>query len=281
VGKWRYKNPKPRPSSRPASCTPRKAGAALCGVLRPNGVLHLQITTTQNSNMRTTSKFTLKSLILAASLAAASAAHAVPVVALTGSTTFAIPLSNLFNNGPETIAPGITWTSDGTPRPGVFGYNGGYGFITNGTWDSGLPMIGSDGATSGMRIDFAAPVAGVGAYMNYAPGQGNPAVISIFDSANTLLESYTLSFLVDTSQVGLNTTRAGNNLGEFHGFLQSASNISYMTFSGSYIGAANLETVAVGAVPEPETYALMMAGLGVMAFVARKRKHAPKRAERV
>ena len=60
--------------------------------------------------------------------------------------------------------------------------------------------------------------------------------------------------------------------GEFHGFLQSTNNISYMTLSGSYIGAANLETVSVGAIPEPETYALMMAGLGVMAFVARRRK---------
>ncbi len=223
--------------------------------------------------MSTHSSFIRKSLALAAALVAASAAHAVPVVALAGSTTYAIPEVNLFTNGPETIAPGITWTANGgATHASVFGYSGGYGFAVNGTWGAGLPMIGSDSETAGMRIDFAAPVAGVGAYMNYAPDQGDPAVISIFDSADTLLESYTLSFIVDTSLVGLNTTQVGYNLGEFHGFLQSTNNISYMTLSGSYIGAANLETVSVGAIPEPETYALMMAGLGVMAFVARRRK---------
>jgi hypothetical protein len=223
-----------------------------------------QFNFTENSNMSIHSSFTRKSLALAAALVAASAAHAVPVVALAGSTTYAIPAVNFFSNGPFDIAPGITWSANGVARPAVFGYTGGYGFAANGEWD-GLSMIGTDGETAGMRIDFAAPVAGVGAYMNYAPQQGDPAVISIFDSTDTLLESYTLSFLVDTSQAGI-------NLGEFHGFLQSTNNISYMTLSGSYLGAANLETVSVGAIPEPETYALMMAGLGLLTFVARKRK---------
>ena len=224
--------------------------------------------------MHTPSTLALKSLALTAMMTAASAAHAIPVVSLAGSTTYAIAAANLFTNGPETIAPGITWTANGSTSVAVFGYDQGYGFGVNGTWAAGLPMIGTDDETTGMRIDFAAPVAGVGAYMNYSPQSGDPAVISIFDSTDTLLESYTLSFILDTSQVGLNTTQAGYNLGEFHGFLQSTNNISYMTLSGSYIGAANLETVSVGAIPEPETYALMMAGLGVMAFVARRRKQA-------
>jgi hypothetical protein len=235
---------------------------------------HLHLTFTENFNMSSRSAFTLKSLALAAALVAVSAAHAVPVVALAGSTTYAIPLLNLFTNGPVDIAPGITWTADGVSRPGVFGYDRGYGFSSNGSWGSGLSMIGTDGSRAGMRIDFSAPVAGVGAYMNYSPNQGDPAVISIFDSTDALLESYTLNFALDTSQVGVNTTRAGYNLGEFHGFLQSTNNISYMTLSGSYIGAANLETVSVAAIPEPETYALMAAGLGALAFVARRRKQA-------
>lgn len=137
-------------------------------------------------------------------------------------------------------------------------------------------MIGTNSPTAGMRIDFAAPVAGVGACLNYSPRQGDRAVISIFDSADALLESYTLSVLVNTSQVGLDTSQVGNKLGEFHGFLQSTNNVSYMTLSGSYIGAANPETLSVAAVPEPETHALMAAGLGVMAFVSRRRKAAAR-----
>jgi hypothetical protein len=272
-------NPTSATQFTPQATNPREAGAVVLGRAWPNRVLLLHFTLTapftENSNMSTHSSFIRKSLAFAAALVAASAAHAVPVVALAGSTTYGVPEVNLFTTGPETMAPGITWTANGgAAHAAVFGYTGGYGFAVNGTWAAGLPMIGSDSPTFGMRIDFAAPVAGVGAYLNYAPKEGDPAVISIFDSTNALLESYTLSFLVDTSQVGLNTTKAGYNLGEFHGFLQSTNNISYMTLSGSYIGAANLETVSVAAVPEPETYALMMAGLGVMAWVARRRKAA-------
>ena len=44
-----------------------------------------------------------------------------------------------------------------------------------------------------------------------------------------------------------------------------------MTLSGSWIGAANLQ---VAAVPEPETYAMMIAGLGLMGFMVRRKKAA-------
>jgi hypothetical protein len=40
---------------------------------------------------------------------------------------------------------------------------------------------------------------------------------------------------------------------------------------GNNIGAL-LDNVAVTSVPEPESYAMFMAGLGVMGFIARRRK---------
>ncbi|MBI5789952.1 MAG: PEP-CTERM sorting domain-containing protein [Rhodocyclales bacterium] len=43
--------------------------------------------------------------------------------------------------------------------------------------------------------------------------------------------------------------------------------------SRDYVGLDNVSVQAVAApVPEPETYALMLAGLGLMGFVARRRK---------
>ena len=41
---------------------------------------------------------------------------------------------------------------------------------------------------------------------------------------------------------------------------------------GNFIGAL-LDNVAVTSVPEPESYAMFMAGLGVMGFIARRRKN--------
>lgn len=203
----------------------------------------------------------LRLTAVAVVLAASFSAHAVPVTALPGSTTYAFPASNIFGAGPQTVAPGITWSS--ASGSSVYGYTGSYGFAGNGSWNN-LPMIGTNSASATMRIDFASAVSGVGAFMNYAPGQGNPAVIAVYGAGNALLESYSLNF----------STGGGNNAGEFHGFLEGSSNIAYMTLTGSYIGAANLQVVQAAPVPEPETYALMLGGLGALGFVARRRKAA-------
>jgi FtsH-binding integral membrane protein len=67
------------------------------------------------------------------------------------------------------------------------------------------------------------------------------------------------------------STSGQQNSGEVHGFLENTADISSMTLTGSYIGAAALQVVAV---PEPETYAMMIAGLGLMGFMVRRKKTA-------
>ncbi len=59
-------------------------------------------------------------------------------------------------------------------------------------------------------------------------------------------------------------------------FANSINDISFKTIGSAsseqfYIGAA---TATVSAVPEPSTYALMLAGLGLVGFMARRRKQA-------
>ncbi len=50
--------------------------------------------------------------------------------------------------------------------------------------------------------------------------------------------------------------------------------VGLSTAGGSYIGLDNVdvELTAVGAIPEPETYAMLLAGLGLLGFVRRRRK---------
>lgn len=43
-------------------------------------------------------------------------------------------------------------------------------------------------------------------------------------------------------------------------------------FSADLLNVANGATGAVAAIPEPETYLLMLAGLGVLGFAARRRR---------
>jgi hypothetical protein len=67
---------------------------------------------------------------------------------------------------------------------------------------------------------------------------------------------------------------SGNNWMHYTG-LVNLSGATTLTFSA--VGASNsyggsLDNVSVTAVPEPETYALMLAGLGFVGFVARRRK---------
>lgn len=199
----------------------------------------------------------IKTLALCAALAAtATTAQAAHVTSLAGGSVYTLPAVNLFTTGPQTITPGITWTSQSSNS--VFGWTNGYGFAGNGYWD--ISMIGSNDGTSTMTISFDAPVSGVLAFVNYAPGYGTP-VISAYDSSNNLLDSYTLNFSV-----------SGNNAGEFHGFQTGVANIASLTLSGAYIGASSVQVTT--AVPEAGSIAMVVAGLGVVAAIGRRRKTA-------
>ena len=117
----------------------------------------------------------------------AGTAHAVLVTSLPTGTVIPMPAVELFTAGPQTMAPGIVWSSTNATNQGgsVFGWTGGYGFAGNGSWSGNPPMAGlndaSDiyGVVDTMTFAFSTPVSGVGGHLNWTNFE-NPATIAVY-----------------------------------------------------------------------------------------------------
>jgi hypothetical protein len=182
------------------------------------------------------------------------------VTSLPGGTVVPMPPVNLFGSGPVTFGPGITWSS--AYSFAVFGYTAGYGFAGNGEWDGTLgPMAGTNNAVLPMTFTLSTPVAGIGGFINYAPGFGTP-LISVYDTSGNLIESYTPTF----------ATGGGLNTGMFLGFLETTPEIGSFTLSGAYIGLTGLtiQPSAIAATPAPTSITLLGCG-GVCLLLFRLR----------
>lgn len=197
-----------------------------------------------------------------------------PVTSIPGGSVITMPVLDYFGPGPQAFGPGITWSSTNAIQQSgsVFGYIGGYGFLDNGYWDANAgPMAGLNdayyayGVTDTMTFAFSTPVAGVGGFLNYVPGQNAPTTIAVYDSGMNLLESYSLTFV----------TGGGANTGEFHGFLRTSPDITYFTLTDNYIGITDLTITGsyTPVIPEPGTILLLGTGLAAIGLAAwRKRK---------
>lgn len=131
---------------------------------------------------------------------------------------------------------------------------------------------GAYGAISGNSIDML----------------GTPGPGSLSQSLNTVAnQTYQLSF--DLSYNGgaykdiffafggdTGTATATSNTGPFYHYVgnytadATSTLLSFYSFSANYSGVV-LDNVSVTAVPEPQTYAMLLAGLGLMGAIARRR----------
>jgi len=169
--------------------------------------------------------------------------------------------------GPLDLGNGITLTS--TPVVEVGAYERALG--TNGTWTTigdGVNRGGNFVATEFVAgrgefgFTFANPVQSVGAFVNQFQNAGvnNSLLVIAYDQYNNVLESVNVS--IDTDEFGYDE-------GKFVGFTRASADIYGF---GIADGTVVLDNLTVSAVPEPQSTALMLAGLCVAASVARRRR---------
>jgi len=160
------------------------------------------------------------------------------------------------------------------------GYNNGDYYYNN----SSTGFTAASGTYGGLKPSDMIQVNGASQFnLTFSSAIVDPyiALVSVGQGGLPVTYSFTAPFTVLSS--GSNYwgytgyTVSGNNFTgrEYNGVLQlhgTFSSLSFSTAPGEFWHGFNIGTGSINAVPEPESYAMLLAGLGLMGAVARRRR---------
>jgi len=161
--------------------------------------------------------------------------------------------------GPELVSPEVIFTGDAGSQLGAFIADLGQ----NGLWGAGNKFAAAE-FLGELRFTFAAGLVsrGAGAFVNHYADDMTPFAVEVsaYGVDNQIIETY---------RVEIDPAADSFNDGLFVGILRDTADIRSISFRG--VAVVDDFTYATP-VPEPEAFAMLLAGLVLMGTAARRRK---------
>jgi len=226
-------------------------------------------------NCSTLKKFVFAAGILAASIAPAQAQLVITEVDAGGSgSSYGADWFELTNVGSSAVTITSGWKMD----DGSASFSSAVAFRGNTVINPGQSAIFLEGNATGttdatILANFnqawfgpSAPVLAIGFYGGSGVGLSTSAGdgVNVFNPGGTNVASVSFG----AAAAGLTFDNAAGFSGLISQFSAVGVNGAFTSFNGAEVGSPGM----IAAVPEPETYAMMLAGLGLVGFSARRRR---------